>query len=590
VYVIATAGHVDHGKTTLIRALTGMEADRWAEEKRRGMTIDLGYAWTTLDGGRQVAFVDVPGHQRFITNMLAGVGPVPAVLFVVAADEGWSAQSAEHLDALDALGVRHGVLAISRADLGDAELAEAEARDYLAASPLAAMEAVAVSPVTGLGIDQLRAALDRLVSALPERVDGPARLWVDRVFTIRGAGTVVTGTLAAGRIRVDDELEVRPSGVTVHVRGLQSTKTAVSEATAVARVAVNLRGVKTTEVRRGDALTAVGGWADVTVADVRLTRAEPLPRELMLHVGSAAVAVRTRHLGADLARLVLAAPLPLHVGDRGLLRDPGAGRVLAGVVVLDPMPPPLRRRGAARLRAAELATAGGGPDLAGEVRRRGAVRRSDLVAAGVPADDAPRLPSVVVAGAWLIDGDRWRWWHEQLETAVATWAAAHPLLPAMPRRSAAAALGLPDDALVDIIVRDTPSLLIDGAGVRRRDATPTAPAGIERELDALVERLTAAPFDAPDAAALAATGLTERYLALAVRDGRLVRVAAGIYLRPAAMDEAVTRLAAIEQPFTLSQARIALGTTRRTAVPLMELLDRTRRTVRIDGDRRAVRV
>jgi len=147
-YVIATAGHVDHGKTTLIRALTGMQADRWAEEKRRGMTIDLGYAWTTLASGRQVAFVDVPGHQRFITNMLAGVGPVPAVLFVVAADEGWSAQSTEHLDALDALGVRHGVLAISRADLGDAELAEAEARDYLAASPLAAMEAVAVSPVT----------------------------------------------------------------------------------------------------------------------------------------------------------------------------------------------------------------------------------------------------------------------------------------------------------------------------------------------------------------------------------------------------------------------------------------------------------
>jgi selenocysteine-specific elongation factor len=590
VYVIATAGHVDHGKTTLIRALTGMEADRWAEEKRRGMTIDLGYAWTTLDSGRQVVFVDVPGHQRFITNMLAGVGPVPAVLFVVAADEGWSAQSAEHLDALDALGVRHGVLAISRADLGDAELAEAEARDYLAASPLAAMEAVAVSPVTGLGIDTLRAALDRLVAALPERVDGPARLWIDRVFTIRGAGTVVTGTLASGRMRVEDQLEVRPAGAVVHVRALQSTKTAVSDVTAVARVAVNLRGVKTTEVRRGDALTTVGGWADVTVIDVRLSRTEPLPRELMLHVGSAAVAVRTRRLGDDLARLMLAAPLPLHVGDRGLLRDPGAGRVLAGVVVLDPLPPPLRRRGAARQRAAELATAGDRPDLAGEVRRRGAVRGSDLVAAGVPVGGAQRLPSVVVAGGWLVDSDRWRRWHEQLETAVAAWHAAHPLLPGMPRQSAAAALGLPDDAMVDIIARELPSLVIDGSGVRRRDATPTAPPEIERELDALVGRLTAAPFDAPDAAELAAAGLTERYLALAVHDGRLVRVAAGIYLRPEAMDEAVTRLSAVEQPFTLSQARIALGTTRRTAVPLMELLDRTRRTVRIDSDRRAVRL
>jgi selenocysteine-specific elongation factor len=195
-----------------------------------------------------------------------------------------------------------------------------------------------------------------------------------------------------------------------------------------------------------------------------------------------------------------------------------------------------------------------------------------------------------VAGSWLIDSDRWRSWHEQLETAAGAWAAAHPLLPGLPRRSAAAALGLPDEAMVDILARETPSLTIDGAGVRRTDATPTAPAGIERELDALVERLTAAPFDAPEAAALTAAGLTERHLALAVRDGRLVRVAAGIYLRPAAVDEAVTRLAAIEQPFTLSQARIALGTTRRTAVPLMELLDRTRRTVRIDGDRRTVRL
>jgi selenocysteine-specific elongation factor len=589
-YVIATAGHVDHGKTTLIRALTGMEADRWAEEKRRGMTIDLGYAWTTLDSGRQVAFVDVPGHQRFITNMLAGVGPVPAVLFVVAADDGWSAQSAEHLDALNALGVRHGVLAISRADLGDAELAEAEARDYLAGCPLATMEAVAVSPVTGIGIGRLREALDRLVSALPERVDGPARLWVDRVFTIRGAGTVVTGTLASGQLGIDDRLEVRPSGVTVRIKALQSTKTAVSDVTAVARVAVNLRGVKTSEIRRGDALTTVGGWADVTVVDVRLTRTEPLPRELMLHVGSAAVAVRTRHLGDDTARLVLTSPLPLHVGDRGLLRDPGAGRVIAGLVVLDPMPPPLRRRGAARQRAAELATVGDRPDLAGELRRRGAARRSDLVAAGVPVDDAQHLPSVIVAGSWLIDSDRWRSWHDQLETAVDTWAAAHPLLPGMPRQSAAAALGIPDDAMVDVIARDTPDLLVDGSGIRRRDAVPTVPFEIKRELDALVERLMAAPFDAPDAAELAAAGLSERHLALAVRGGRLVRVAAGIYLRPEAMDEAVTRLSVIEQPFTLSQARITLGTTRRTAVPLMELLDRTRRTVRIDSDRRTVRL
>jgi selenocysteine-specific elongation factor len=171
-HVIATAGHVDHGKSTLIRGLTGMEPDRWAEERRRGLTIDLGYAWTTLPDGTQVAFVDVPGHHRFVTNMLAGVGPVPAVLFVVAADQGWSAQSTEHLDALKALDVRHGVLAISRCDLGDAELAESEARDYLAGSPLADLEAVPVSPVAGIGMDALGAALVRMTRRMPAPVPG----------------------------------------------------------------------------------------------------------------------------------------------------------------------------------------------------------------------------------------------------------------------------------------------------------------------------------------------------------------------------------------------------------------------------------
>lgn len=211
-HVVATAGHVDHGKSTLVRALTGMEPDRWAEERRRGMTIDLGYAWMRLDDGTRIAFVDVPGHERFITNMLAGIGPVPAVLLVVAADEGWCRQTAEHLAALDALGVRHGVLAVTRSDLGDADLAIGEARDYLADSSLADIEAVAVSPVTGCGLDELRAALLRMTGQLHQPESPATRLWVDRVFSIQGAGTVVTGTLASGRLAVDDELTVSSTG------------------------------------------------------------------------------------------------------------------------------------------------------------------------------------------------------------------------------------------------------------------------------------------------------------------------------------------------------------------------------------------
>src|SRR6185312_9692733 len=211
--VVATAGHVDHGKSTLVRALTGMEPDRWAEERRRGMTIDLGFAWTTLRSGAEIAFVDVPGHERFVTTMLAGVGPVPAVVLVVAADEGWMPQSAEHVDALSALGVRHGLLVVTRSDLLEPDLARDEARAHLAGTPLAGIPAVCVSAVTGEGMDDLRAALDDLAAALPvpdSRAD--VRLWVDRAFTIRGAGTVVTGTLPAGRLRVDDELELIGAG------------------------------------------------------------------------------------------------------------------------------------------------------------------------------------------------------------------------------------------------------------------------------------------------------------------------------------------------------------------------------------------
>ncbi len=225
-HVVATAGHVDHGKSTLVRALTGIEPDRWAEEHRRGLTIDLGYAWTTLPSGDDLAFVDVPGHERFIGNMLAGLGPAPAVLLVVAADEGWRAQTAEHLAAVDALGLTHGLLVVTRSDLSDPGPALAEARDRVRGSSLAGSPAVAVSARTGDGLDALRSALERLVAELPApRPDRRLRLWVDRSFTIRGAGTVVTGTLGEGTIAAGDDLVLHDHTGSVRrvtVRGLQS--------------------------------------------------------------------------------------------------------------------------------------------------------------------------------------------------------------------------------------------------------------------------------------------------------------------------------------------------------------------------------
>ena len=222
-HVIATAGHVDHGKSTLVQALTGMDPDRWEAERRRGLTIDLGYAWLTLPSGDRLAFVDVPGHERFVPNMLAGVGPVPAVLFVVAADGGWKPQSAEHLAVLDALGIRHGLLVVTRSDLADPGPAMAQASRLIAASSLGQVEALAVSAVTGDGLPELVEALARLAARLPVPDPGaPVRIWVDRSFSITGSGTVVTGTLPAGAVHRGDELVVTPSMRPVRVRGLQA--------------------------------------------------------------------------------------------------------------------------------------------------------------------------------------------------------------------------------------------------------------------------------------------------------------------------------------------------------------------------------
>src|SRR2546429_3508832 len=371
-HVIATAGHVDHGKSTLVRALTGMEPDRWAEERRRGMTIDLGFAWTALPSGEIVAFVDVPGHERFVPNMLAGIGPVPAALVVVAADEGWMPQSAEHLAALHALGVRYGLLAVTRTDLADPVPAMERARAEIAATSLGSVEAVAVSGATGEGLDALRRALDRLVAGLPAPDPvAPVRLWVDRSFTIRGSGTVVTGTLGAGRLDTGTELALASTGRLVRIRGLQSLGAGVERVDAVARVAVNLRGVERTEIRRGDALVTPDRFQPTDLVDVRLygDPVASLPPTVTLHIGSAAVSAHVRPLGTDTARLRLSRPLPLRVGDRALLRDPGRHHVAGGVTVLDVVPPPLRRRGAAGVRAATLSTMDGQPDERDELRR-----------------------------------------------------------------------------------------------------------------------------------------------------------------------------------------------------------------------------
>ncbi len=646
-HVIATAGHVDHGKSTLVRALTGMEPDRWAEERRRGMTIDLGYAWMTLQvaagaseasgpGGEQLAFVDVPGHERFVPNMLAGLGPVPAVMFVVAADGGWMPQSAEHLAAVNALGVRHGLLVITRSDLADPEPATRQARAEIAPTSLGAVEAIQVSAVTGQGMDALREALARLVGSLsggPESSgrsepggrseisgagppdisdistygrDAPVRLWIDRSFTIRGAGTVVTGTLPAGTVRNDQELVLTPSGRTVRVRGLEALGEPADEVSGVARVALNLRGVPADLTARGMALIQPGRWTLTSELDVRVTpsAADPHPKfppDLLVHVGSARTQARVRVLGADsvYARLRLKEPLPLHVGDRVILRDPGAaGLAVYGATVLDPFPPPLARRGAGAAAARELAAWPDVPAAADLLRRHKLLRVPQLAAAGVTGRPEP------VAGDWLADPEHWAWLRAELPRAVAAFCAQDPLAPGMPAEAARSALALPSRDLVAALVAG--EVVLDGAYLQTftRQAGgeagagappgPARPAGqlpqkIADAVLAVLDDLADEPFAAPDTERLRDLGLDARALAAAARVGLLLRVADLVVLAPGADKAAADVLAGLEQPFTTSQARQALRTSRRVVIPLLEYLDRARVTERLPGDLRRIR-
>ncbi|WP_166353454.1 selenocysteine-specific translation elongation factor [Phytoactinopolyspora limicola] len=580
-HVIATAGHVDHGKSTVVRELTGTDPDRWAEEKDRGLTIDLGFAWATLPSGTEVAFVDVPGHERFVTNMLAGVGPVPAVLFVVAADGGWMPQSEEHLAAIDALEIRHGVVAVTRCDLADPGAVVTDTQRRLAGTSLAGAALVEVSAARGLGMDRLRGELEAMVRTLPApATDAPVRLWIDRSFVIRGAGTVVTGTLTQGTLRVGDQLAINGSGPIVRVRSLQTLKRQVMSVSGVARVAVNLRRVPREDVRRGDALVGDGPWRPTAEIDVRATSQLPAraPGHATVHFGSAAVPARVRILAPHIVRLTLGRPLPLAEGDVGLLRRPDEHAILTGLLVLDACPPPLAGRGAARSRAEEIEEHSAGRRWRAELRRRQFIHESEV--------DRPRLDPAVetITGGWYVDADVWEALPARLEAAASEWLRQRPLEAGVPVRAACRMLDVPSPAIVEAAARRT-SLIVAGG----RIDSPGRVALPDHVLDAISTLAVGwadHPFHAPKARELDELGIGTHEIAAAARAGRLLVVTRGVVLPPDAEDAAVRVLARLPAPFTLSAARQALDTTRRVAVPLLEHLDRRRRTIRLTPELR----
>lgn len=594
-YVVATAGHVDHGKSALVRALTGIEPDRLAEERRRGLTVDLGFAWTALMPGCEVAFVDVPGHERFLGNMLAGLGPAPVVCFVVAADEGWQAQSSDHRDAVAALGIDRGVLVLSRADRADAARVEevhGQARAALAGTGLADAPVVVTSAVTGTGLTELREALAGVLSGGPPPDPGArVRLWVDRSFSISGAGTVVTGTLAAGTVGRGGHLTVAGAGapVPVTVRGLQSRGESSEVLGPTNRVAVNLRGVEPEQVPRGSVLLTPHAWPDTSVVDVRRSTGEPFGTalaEVNVHVGTAALVGRLRPFDGEHARITFDHPVPVVLGDRVVLRSAGSRRVRAGAVVLDADPPPLTRRGDWRRRAATLAGLTPAGDVIAEVARRGAMRSEELAVLGLIRAGATPPPDVRVVDDWWVDLPTLHRWREQLTELVAQLHERDPLAAGLSRGSAVDALDLPSEDLLGAVVA--------AAGIEERGGHLARPGHrqdlgpAEAAVAELESRLRQAQFRAPESADLVALGLASRELAAAERAGRLLRLPGEVVLLPDAPARAMRELAALPQPFTASAAKQALGTTRRVAIPLLEHLDARGWTRRVDSDRRAV--
>lgn len=587
-FVLGTAGHVDHGKSTLVERLTGIDPDRFAEEKRRGLTIDLGFAWTTLPSGREVGIVDVPGHERFIRNMLAGAGQVDAVIFVVDANEGWRRQSEEHLAILDLLGVERGVVALTKADIArDIPAVTSQIAAELRTTPLQHAPIIPVSAITGDGIPALITALDRLLDGAPEPGGDRPRLYVDRSFTVAGAGTVVTGTLTGGSIRIEDQLVILPKNKPVRVRSIQTHKLGRDVAVPTSRVALNLAGIATDDVVRGDALVRSGQWEPTKLIDIELQPVRRLDHSIsergafLIYAGTSETGARIKMIGERFARLTLSEPLVLIPGDRVVIRDTGRQITVGGGRVLDAHPSSARITD--RTEGLLQERAGAGPSSLGDVivKQRGVVetRRLPALAGVESAPNASVLPGFLVAPAWLA------WMQAKAEQVLRRFHQEHPFEQGMTREALRSALTMHNERLFTETVAAFDSITAEGPLVKMNDhAVP-----LGSELDDV--RSAASGMQPPTYRELIARFEASRVHAL-IQSGDLIRVSEEIVVLAETMASAKTTIAkAFEDqgPLTAAQIKDALGTTRKYAIPLLEHLDREGFTQR-DGDVRSIRL
>ncbi len=635
--VIGTAGHVDHGKSRLVEALTGIDPDRLKEEKEREMTIDLGFAWLTLPSGEQVGIVDVPGHRDFIENMLAGVGGIDAALFVVAADEGVMPQTREHLAILDLLGVRNGVVALTKMDLVEdkewLELVQLDVTELLEGTVLADAPMVPVSVRTGQGLQALLEELDRLVQNVPPRSDlGRPRLPIDRVFTVAGFGTVVTGTLVDGGLQVGQEVEILPQGLKARVRGLQTHKEKIERAIPGSRVAVNLTGVSKDEVQRGDVVTIPGWLRPTTLVDVHLRYLDSAPRPLRHNAalkffcGSAEVTARGRLLDRDTippggdgwVQLRLAQPVALARGDRFIVRQPSPALTVGGGRVVDPHPRRRHRRFRSEVTARLETLSRGSPDevllqlletsqpcqLQTLLERSGlALEEADQALDQLLHSDQvlildsriggiPNTQHLVSSNPYLISAAGWDRLLAKLALALRDHHRQYPLRQGMRREELRSLLGLSTRLLNEVASRAVSEgrLVDEEATLRLPEHRVEFSADQQRQVHRLLAAFRENPYTTPSVADSEATVGAEVLTAL-IQQGELVQVNEDVLFLRETYEEMVRRV--IEHikdqgGITVAQVRDMFAASRKYALALMEHLDERKVTKRV-GDERVLR-
>lgn len=603
-YVIGTAGHVDHGKSTLVEALTGINPDRLREEQRRGMTIELGFAWMNLPSGRDISLVDVPGHERFIKQMLAGVSGFDAALLVIAADESMMPQTREHLAIIELLEIPRGIVVVTKADMVDPAwlpLVVDDIRLQLADSRLADAPLVVVSAKTGYGMDELRAALDALVDTLtpPMRLDEPARLWVDRVFSMDGFGAVVTGTLQAGDLQVGDEVEVAPAGVRARIRGLQMHRQKIPRANPGARVAINLAGVSHHDITRGDLITLPAAIVATDRIDVRLTLARVAPRPLRqgmhvdVFVGAAEASARVTLLDADsieqgghgYAQLHLERPLALWRGDRVVLRQPSPSMTLAGGRVIDTHPVRHRRFRSdviQRLQALERASPA---DLCWAAIRGRAVSINELVQtthldrARVVQTVAHLADVLALNEEWVIDAGTAQSLQAQAEKALDGYRTRYPLRIGMPREELRRRVGV-EAVVFEALLMLPWQTLVERCGdglLRRVGSVVALNDAQQRQVDRALAELRRQPYAPPP------TGLDRELQQYLIGGNQLIEIGADVAFSHDAWQEMTTWILTTidtDGEVTVGQFRDRFGTTRKYALAVLEYLDEKRVTRR----------